>query len=67
LVLGSTDLLRPAQLWLTPFANVQRVFAERMSPLAWTHWFVVFLIWGVGLNAVGARRLKRPTPPAAPA
>jgi hypothetical protein len=30
-----------------------------MSALAWTQWFVVVLLWGAGLNAVGAARLKR--------
>jgi hypothetical protein len=57
-VLGSVDL-RPAQAWLTPYATVQNLLSGRMSALAWAQWFVVLLLWGAGLNVVGAARLKR--------
>jgi hypothetical protein len=67
LVLGSVDILRPAQAWLTPYANLQNLFAGRMHGLAWVQWFVAFLLWGVGLNAVGAARLKRPRRAGGPA
>ncbi len=58
-VLGSVDILRPAQAWLTPYATVQNLLSGQMSALAWTQWFVVLILWGAGLNAVGAARLKR--------
>jgi hypothetical protein len=58
-VLGTTDVLRPAQAWLTPFATVQNLFSGERDALGWVQWFVVFLLWGVGLNAVGAARLRR--------
>jgi hypothetical protein len=58
LVLGSTDTLRPAQDWLTPFAGVARLTAGQLSALGWVQSLVVFLIWAVGLNAVGAARLR---------
>jgi len=56
LVLGAVDVLRPAQAWLTPYATVQNLLSGRMSALMWAQWLVVLLIWGVGLNAVGAAR-----------
>jgi hypothetical protein len=61
-VLGSVDILSAAQVWLTPFANVQHLFAGQMRGLAWVQWFVVFLLWGAVLNAVGAWRLKKRRP-----
>lgn len=30
-----------------------------MSVLRWAQWFCVLLVWGVGLNAVGAVALRR--------
>jgi hypothetical protein len=58
LLLGSVDVLRPAQGWLTPYATVQNLLSGQMSPLRWAQWLVVALIWGVGLNAVGVARLR---------
>jgi hypothetical protein len=58
-VLGTTDILRPAQAWLTPFATVQNLFSGERDALGWVRWFVVFLLWGIGLNAAGAVRLRR--------
>jgi hypothetical protein len=66
-VLGSVDILRPTQAWLTPYATVQNLLSGRMSILAWAQWFVVLLLWGAGLNAVGAARLKRPRRASGPA
>jgi hypothetical protein len=59
LVLGSTPLLRPIQAWTTPYATVQNLLSGRMTVVAWAQWSVVALLWAVGLNAVGATRLKR--------
>jgi hypothetical protein len=59
LVLGSVDVLRPAQAWLTPYATVRNLLSGRMSAVTWAQWLVVVLIWGVSLNAIGAARLKR--------
>ncbi|WP_446219525.1 hypothetical protein [Micromonospora sp. IBHARD004] len=61
-VLGGVDVLRPAQAWLTPYAAARHLLSGRMSAVAWAQWLVVLLIWGVGLNAVGAARLKRRKP-----
>jgi hypothetical protein len=58
-VLGRVDILRPAQAWLTPYATAQNLLSGRMSALAWSQWFVVLLLWGVGLNAFGASQLTR--------
>jgi hypothetical protein len=58
-LLGTTDILRPAQAWLTPFATVQNLFSGQRDALGWVQWLAVFLLWGVGLNAVGAARLGR--------
>jgi hypothetical protein len=60
-VLGSVDVLRPSQAWLTPYATFQNLLSGQMSALAWAQWFVVVLLWGAALNAVGAARLKRRT------
>lgn len=57
--LGGVAVLRPAQAWLTPYASVRNLLSGQMSAVAWVQWFVVLLLWGVGLNAVGAARLKR--------
>lgn len=56
LLLGSADVMRPARDWLTPYAAAQHLLSGEMSALAWVRWFVVFLLWGPGLNAFGARR-----------
>lgn len=61
-VLGGVDALRPAQAWLTPYSAVRNALSGWMSAVTWAQWLVVFLIWGVGLNALGAARLKRQTP-----
>lgn len=59
LVLGGVEVLQPAQAWLTPYAAVRNLLSGQMSLLTWTQWIVVLLIWGVGLNAVGAAWLRR--------
>jgi hypothetical protein len=58
-VLGGVDVLQPAQAWLTPYATVRNLLAGQMNAVEWAQWLVVFLIWGVGLNAVGAAALRR--------
>ncbi|MGH8791041.1 MAG: hypothetical protein ACRDXX_00115 [Stackebrandtia sp.] len=58
LVLGSVDVLRPAQAF-TPYAAAQNLLSGEMSAPAWTQWLVVLLLWGAGLNALGTARLKR--------
>jgi hypothetical protein len=58
-VLGGVDVLRPGQAWLTPYATVRNLLSGQMSAVAWAQWLVVVLIWGVGLNVIGAVRLKR--------
>jgi len=59
LVLGSTDVLRPAQAWLTPYPSVQNLLAGEMDARAWAQWLAVVMVWDVGLNAVGAALLRR--------
>lgn len=58
-ILGLTEATRPAQDWLTPFAGVGRLTTGTMTATNWLQSFVVFLIWAVGLNALGARRVGR--------
>jgi hypothetical protein len=65
-LLGGVDALQPAQAF-TPYATVRNLLSGRMSAANWAHWLVVLLIWGVGLNAVGAARLKRWRPGGDPA
>ncbi|MFC7380869.1 hypothetical protein [Sphaerisporangium rhizosphaerae] len=63
-VLGAVDFLRPAQAF-TPYATLRNLLSGHMNPLTWTQWVAVLLIWGVGLNVLGAARLRRsqqPTP-----
>ncbi|MEV4498235.1 hypothetical protein AB0J84_21390 [Micromonospora arborensis] len=55
----SVDALRPAQAWLTPLGSVRNLLSGDMSLLRWVQWLCVLLIWGVGLNAVGAAVLRR--------
>ena len=56
LLLGAVEPLRPAQPWLTPFPSAQRLLGGQMTPLAWTQWLVVVVIWGSSLNAYAAAR-----------
>lgn len=58
-LLGAVEALRPAQPWLTPFGSVRNLLSGEMSVLRWVQWLCVLLIWGVGLNAVGAAALRR--------
>ncbi|KAB1942229.1 hypothetical protein F8271_13100 [Micromonospora sp. ALFpr18c] len=58
-LLGAVDALRPAQPWLTPLGSVRNLLSGEMSVLRWAQWLCVLLIWGVGLNAVGAAVLGR--------
>lgn len=58
-LLGAVDVLRPAQPWLAPYSSVRNLLSGEMSAVTWAQWLVILLIWGVGLNAVGAARLKR--------
>ncbi|NRQ32423.1 hypothetical protein HII36_11315 [Nonomuraea sp. NN258] len=59
LVLGGVEILRPAQAWLTPYSSVRNLLSGQMSVMTWTQWLAVVLIWCVGLNVMGAVRLKR--------
>ena len=58
-LLGVVPALSPAQAWLTPFPSVQHLLSGEMTLVSWAQWFVVALIWGFGLNAVGVLRLRR--------
>ncbi|MGC4759518.1 hypothetical protein [Micromonospora trifolii] len=58
-LLGAVDALRPAQPWLTPLGSVRNLLSGEMSTLRWVQWLCVLLIWGVGLNTVGAALLNR--------
>ncbi|MEV4167345.1 hypothetical protein [Nonomuraea dietziae] len=61
-VLGSVEVLHPAQAWLTPYATVRNLLSGQVSAMMWVQWLVVLLLWGVALNAVGAAWLKRRKP-----
>lgn len=58
LLLGAVEALRTAQAWLTPYAAVRNLLSGEMSALEWAQWFVIFLLWGVGLNVAGSRSLS---------
>jgi hypothetical protein len=57
LILGIAGSLRD---WLTPYGALLNLLSGEMTAARWMGWVVVFLIWGVGLNAAGAARLRRP-------
>ncbi|MFG3554432.1 hypothetical protein ACGGAQ_08590 [Micromonospora sp. NPDC047557] len=59
-LLEAVDALRPAQPWLTPLGSVRHLLSGEMSVLRWAQWLCVLLIWGVGLNALGAAVRGRP-------
>lgn len=59
LLLGSTAALAPARGWLTQFESARKLLAGTMGGLDWLKFGVMVLIWGVGVNALGARRLGR--------
>jgi hypothetical protein len=56
--LGGVEVLRPVQPWVTPYGTVRNLLSGQMTAVNWAQWFVVVLIWGVGLNAVGARLMS---------
>ncbi|MEH0937530.1 hypothetical protein [Micromonospora psammae] len=60
-VLGGVDVLQPAQAF-TPYATVRNLLSGQMSAANWAQWLAVLLIWGVGLNLIGATWLKRRKP-----
>lgn len=57
-LLGAFDALRPAQPWLTPFSSFRPLLSGAMTATDWARWLVIALIWGLGLNFVGAVRWK---------
>jgi hypothetical protein len=59
LLLGISDATSPAQGWLTPYGALLNLLSGEMTAARWAGWVVVFLIWGIGLNAAGAAHLKR--------
>jgi hypothetical protein len=59
LALGAADSLSPAQAWLTPYAAATNLLSGEMSPIRWAQWLVVFMLWGVGLNVLGATQARR--------
>lgn len=59
LALGVVDSLSPAQAWLTPYAAATNLLSGQMSLVTWAQWLVVLLLWGVGLNVVGAAEARR--------
>jgi hypothetical protein len=58
LVLGS-DALSPARDWLTPYGALLNLLSGEMTATRWAGWAVAAMIWGLGLNAAGAARLRR--------
>jgi hypothetical protein len=59
LALGVVDSLSAARAWLTPYAAATNLLSGQMSPVMWAQWLVVFLLWGVGLNVLGATQARR--------
>jgi hypothetical protein len=55
-LLGGVESARP---WLTPFGSARNLLSGDMNALRWAQWLCVLLIWGVGLNALGAAVLAR--------
>ncbi|GAB3841436.1 hypothetical protein GCM10027610_050770 [Dactylosporangium cerinum] len=45
-----------AEDWLTPYPTARHLLSGDMSRPAWPQWLTVFLIWGVALNVLGAKR-----------
>ena len=57
LVSGDVIGLRDLQVWLTPFAVVQKLLSGQMDAQDWAHVGTVAFVWVVGLNAAGMLRL----------
>ncbi|WP_347662925.1 hypothetical protein [Micromonospora sp. B9E7] len=55
-LLGGVEAAQP---WLTPLGSVRNLLSGDMTVLRWAQWLCVLLLWGVGLNLVGAMALKR--------
>jgi hypothetical protein len=56
--LGAFDAGRSAQPWLTPLAIARHLLSGDMAAVNWVQWLVMALIWGAGLNLLGAVRAK---------
>ncbi|MDR7274754.1 hypothetical protein [Catenuloplanes atrovinosus] len=51
----------PLAAWVTPFPVAESLLSGEMDATGWARWTVVALIWGVGLNALAARRPRPAT------
>ncbi|GAA3639109.1 hypothetical protein GCM10022236_47020 [Microlunatus ginsengisoli] len=58
-LLGLTHGLEAGRGWLTPYESARRLLADAMTPATWLQFCVMVLVWTGGLNALGARRLRR--------
>lgn len=58
-LLGSIGALESARGWLTQFESARRLLAGGMTPYFWLQFAGMVAIWGVGVNAWGAARLRR--------
>jgi hypothetical protein len=60
LVSGAVTGLRGVQVWLTPFAVVEKLLSGQMDAQDWAQVGIVAFVWIVGLNAAGILRLIAP-------
>ncbi|GAA2528306.1 hypothetical protein [Pilimelia columellifera] len=58
-LLGLAEPLHFVRDYLTPFGMVVQLLGGTMTALSWAMWPLMFLIWGVGLNFLGVRALRR--------
>ena len=58
-LLGSVGPLEPARGWLTQYESARRLLGGEMTPFFWLQFAVMVAVWGAGLNAWGAARLRR--------
>lgn len=58
LALGAAEPLRAVRDWIIPYGAVRHALAGTMTAANWGQLLMVLALWGLGLNALGARKLS---------
>ena len=59
LALGVAGPARAVRHWILPYGAARHLLGGTMTAASWGQVVVVLALWGVGLNALGVRRLDR--------
>lgn len=51
--------LGDGRAWLTPYEVARNLLSDEIPQITWLQWLVVAVLWGGGLNLLGASRTRR--------